>query len=275
MSIKTAARAQTRALELRVERARYDAIRAERAFHACDPENRLVARNLETRWEEKLRELKDAEAELAEHVVPGCEPSREQLEALARDLPALWAADTTADRDRKRLLRALIADVTITQDDGDELQIGIRWRSGAAERHTLQRPQRETFAPATLELIARLAEEHSNSEIAAKLQAADIRTPHGRPFNEANVQSVRYRYNIPSGPSRRDGELTPRAIAERLGVSTSVVYDWIRRGRLQGRRGAAGRLSIPFGPEIEQELHHRLANSSHIQTQQRRTRGAV
>ena len=59
-----------RALELRVERARYDAVRAERAFHACDPENRLVARSLETRWEEKLRELKDAEAELAEHTAP-------------------------------------------------------------------------------------------------------------------------------------------------------------------------------------------------------------
>ena len=83
-----------RALELRVERARYEAIRAERAFHACEPENRLVARSLENRWEQKLRELKDAEAELAEHVVPSTEPSREQLEALARDLPKLWAADT-------------------------------------------------------------------------------------------------------------------------------------------------------------------------------------
>ena len=80
----------------------------------CEPDNRLVARSLENRWEEKLRELTDAEAELAEHVVPALEPSREQLEALARDLPALWAAKTTAEHDRKRLLRALIADVTIT-----------------------------------------------------------------------------------------------------------------------------------------------------------------
>ena len=113
-----------RALELRVERARYQAIRAERAFHACEPDNRLVARSLETRWEAKLRELKDAEAELAEHVVPSSEPSREQIEALARDLPALWATKTTSDKDRKRLLRALIIDVTITQPDSDELQVG-------------------------------------------------------------------------------------------------------------------------------------------------------
>ena len=86
----------TRAVELRVERARYEAIRAERAFHACEPENRLVARSLETRWEQKLRELAEAEAELAEQNKPRPEPSREQLEALARDLPKLWAADSTA-----------------------------------------------------------------------------------------------------------------------------------------------------------------------------------
>ena len=104
----------SRAVELRVERARYDAARAERAFHACEPENRLVARSLETRWEHKLRELAEAEAELAEQTAPAPEPSREQIEALARDVPALWAAKTTSEKDRKRLLRALIADVTIT-----------------------------------------------------------------------------------------------------------------------------------------------------------------
>ena len=87
----------TRAVELRVERARYEAIRAERAFHACEPENRLVARSLETRWEQKLKELAEAQAELAEQNKPAPEPSREQLEALARDLPKLWAAESTAN----------------------------------------------------------------------------------------------------------------------------------------------------------------------------------
>ena len=116
-----------RALELRVERARYDAARAERAFHACEPENRLVARSLETRWEHKLRELADAETELAEQTAPAPEPSREQLEALARDVPALWAADSTSEKDRKRLLRALIADVTITSRE----QRAATFRSGS------------------------------------------------------------------------------------------------------------------------------------------------
>ncbi len=265
------------ALELRVERARYEAVRAERAFHACEPDNRLVARSLETRWEAKLRELKDAEAELAEHVVPAAEPSREQIEALARDLPALWAATTTSDKDRKRLLRALIADVTITQPDSDELRVGIRWRSGASERHTVKRPERDSIPQATLEIITRLAEDHSDAEIAAELQAANLRTPRGRQFNAASVKSVRYRYKIPQGPFHRDGELRPPAIAKRLAISDSTIYDWIRHGTLTARRGPGGRLWVQFHPEIEQACRQRIANPGHIptKTQARSNGGAI
>ena len=177
-----------RVFELRVERARYEAVRAERAFHACEPDNRLVARSLENRWEQKLRELKDAEAELAEHVVPSSEPSREQIEALARDLPALWAATSTAHRDRKRLLRALIADVTLTsQPEGRELQVGIRWRSGASEQHTIQRPPKPADASAHTLAGGRAdpapGPDHTNAQIADQLNAAGLRTGNGRPFD--------------------------------------------------------------------------------------------
>ena len=111
----TARRARaSRAAELAVERARYEADRAERAFHAAEPENRLVVRTLETRWETKLTALAEAEAALAatEAAAPPL-PARADLEALVADLPGLWAAPTTTARDRKRLLRTLIADVTL------------------------------------------------------------------------------------------------------------------------------------------------------------------
>jgi DNA invertase Pin-like site-specific DNA recombinase/predicted DNA-binding transcriptional regulator AlpA len=267
-----------RALELRVERARYQAIRAERAFHACEPDNRLVARSLETRWETKLRELKDAEAELAEHVVPSSEPSRAQIEALAHDLPALWAANSTSHKDRKRLLRAFINDATLTfKPHSDELSVGIRWRSGANERHTVKRPERDCIPKATLELIARLAADHSDAEIGAELQAAGRRSPRGRQFNAASVKSVRHRHKIPQGPFHRDGELRPPAIAKRLELSESTIYDWIRRGTLQGRRGPGGRLWVQFGSDVEQECRERIANSGHItaKTKDRFNEGAV
>jgi hypothetical protein len=269
--------------ELRVERARYEAVRAERAFHACEPDNRLVARTLENRWEEKLRELKDAEAELAEHVVPSSEPSREQLEALARELPKLWAADTTAQRDRKRLLRSMIADITITsKPTGPELQVGIRWRSGASEQHTVQRPktrQEVIRAPAeAIELTRRLASDHTNAQIAEQLNAAGLQAGTGGPFKAEHVQWIRWRHKIPYPSSyARDDELTVTQIAERFAISEGAIYAWIETDKLAARRGPANRLYIPFGPEVEQQCRRLVASSVHLpaETKIRAAGGAV
>jgi hypothetical protein len=269
----------TRAVELRVERARYDAIRAERAFHACEPDNRLVARSLETRWEQKLRELAEAEAELAEHNKPRPEPSREQLEALARDLPKLWAAETTVQRDRKRLLRAIIADVTLTsQRDTRELQVGIRWRSGAAEQHTIQRPPKPADAKRTsaevIELIKRLAADHTNAQIVERLDKAGMRTSTGLPFDEKAIRWLRWRYRI--GPSQpRAGELTVTQLAERFGISDGTVYAWITTGKLAARRGPANRLYIPYRPDVEQRCRRLVASSIHLPTETKITAAGV
>jgi excisionase family DNA binding protein len=261
-----------RALELRVERARYDAARAERAFHACEPENRLVARSLETRWEQKLKELAEAEAELAEESAPAPQPSREEIERLARDLPALWAAESTSEKDRKRLLRALIADITITSKPNDrELRVGIRWCSGAAEEHITQRPKKPAEAkrtpPEAVELVKRLAPHHTNVEIAAELNAAGVRTGTGRPFAANNVQWLRWGYKIPY-PSTwaQDGELTVDQIAKRLGVSSGTIYHWISHCQLHARRGPGNRLFIPFGPDVERACRERIINSVHLPT---------
>ena len=258
-----------RALELRVERARYEAARAERAFHACEPDNRLVARSLETRWEQKLRELAEAEAELAERNRPAPEPSREQLEALAQDLPALWAAPTTSDRDRKRLLRALITDVTITsQPHGREVQVGIRWRSGASEQHTIQRPQlvidHRRTPSAALELISRLGPQRTNAQLAAELQAAGLRTATGQPFTAGRVSSLRNHRHIGHPPLLGEDELTVKQVAERLGVSCHTIYAWIKDGKLTARRGHLNRLGIPFPPEVERQCRERIIDSPQL-----------
>jgi len=271
----------TRAVELRVERARYETIRAERAFHACEPDNRLVARSLETRWEQKLRELAEAQAELAEQTKPVSEPSREQLEALARDLPKLWAADSTANRDRKRLLRTIVADVTITSTpDSRELQVGIRSRSGASEQHTVERPLKPADAKRTpsevIDLSKRLAPDHTNTRIAEQLNKARMRTSTGLLFDEKTVRWLRWRYRI--GPSQpRDGELTVSQVAKRFDISDGTVYAWIGTGKLAARRGPANRLYIPFAPEVEQQCRRLIATSIHLplETKIRSAGGAV
>ena len=262
----------SRAVELRVERAAYEAARAERAFHACEPENRLVARSLENRWEQKLKELAEAEAELAERTKPAPDPAREQIEALARDLPKLWAAESTSAKDRKRLLRALIADITITsKPDSRELRVGIRWRSGAAEEHTVQRPktrQEVIRTPAeAIELTKRLASE-PNVQIAEQLNAAGLHTGTGGPFAAEHVQWIRWRHKIPYPTTwARDGELTVSQIAHRLDVSDGTIYHWIEVGQLTGRRGPGNRLYIPYGSDVEQECRQRVANSVHLPTE--------
>lgn len=273
----------TRAVELRVECARYEAIRAERAFHACEPDNRLVARSLETRWETKLRELAEAEAELAAQHAPAPEPSREQIEQVARDLPALWAADSTTERDRKRLLRALIADVTLTSEPNSrELRVGIRWRSGAAQEHTIQRPQTRAEVTRTpseaIELTRRLAPTHTNAQIAAQLNAAGICNSSGGPFAAEHVQWIRWRHKIPYPATwAHDGELTVHQLAQRLGVSDGTIYDWISAGKLAARRGPGKRLYVPFDSRVEQECRQRVTNSVHLprETKIRAAGGAV
>lgn len=130
-----------RAAELAVERASYEADRAERAFARVEPENRLVARTLESRWEAKLAALAEAEAALATaQAVKPALPAHDVLLALAADLPRLWDADTTSPRDRKRLLRTLIADVTLLlEQDSDNVRVGVRWHTGATDELVVER----------------------------------------------------------------------------------------------------------------------------------------
>jgi DNA invertase Pin-like site-specific DNA recombinase len=144
----------TRAAELAVARASYQADRAERAFSACEPENRLVARTLETRWETRLTELADTQAALAAQLQDQAPlPGPRELRDTAASLPALWHAPTTSSKDRKRLLRTLLGDITIMPAaDPAQLRIGLRWNSGATEelltaRHYLQQPRRPDHGP--------------------------------------------------------------------------------------------------------------------------------
>jgi DNA invertase Pin-like site-specific DNA recombinase len=258
-----------RALELRVERTRYEASRAERAFHHCDPDNRLVARSLERRWEEKLRELADSERELACQMNQAALPSRDQLESLAADFPQLWAAPTTSDKERKRLLRTLVGDVTlISEPHSMQLRIGIRWRSGAYEELMVRRPHSAPQARRTSQdavaIARRLGASRTNAELAAELNHAGLKSGTGKRFNAALVQWIRYAYRIGRSQLLSPGELTVKQVAARLGIAPDALYSWISQGGIAVRRAAGGRLCVPFTPEVERTLRRRIANSNRI-----------
>ena len=260
----------SRAAELALERARYDADRAERAFCQVEPDNRLVARSLEARWEARLAALAEAEQALqaAQDTLPPL-PSRDDLEELAADLPGLWNAPTTSARDRKRLLRTLIADVTVLPEpDRGKARIGIRWHTGATDELTIDRPvhpgtARRTPA-AAIELARQLGPATGNDELAARLNAAGYRTGHGREFDIDAVQWIRHAYKIPVPDPCGPGEISVAEAARRLGCSTGVIYHWIHTGQLTARRGPAGRFCIPWNAQAEAGCCTRIAQSAHL-----------
>src|SRR6266536_232452 len=260
----------SRAAELAVERARYEADRAERAFSAVEPENRLVARTLEARWEAKLAAVAEAEQalETARDALPPL-PSRAELEKIAADLPALWHAPATSARDRKRLLRTLIADVTLLPEpDPGMVRIGIRWHTGATDELRVGRPvhrgtARRSPSPA-VEMVRQLGPVTPAAELAGLLNAAGLTTGNGRPFDAKAVQWIRHAYHIPAPAPYADGEISAAEAASRLGCSAGVIYDWIQAGQLDARRGPGNRLCITWDDRTEAACRERIAASGHL-----------
>jgi excisionase family DNA binding protein len=268
----------SRAAGLAVERARYDADRAERAFCAVEPENRLVARSLEARWESRLAALAEAEQalEAATESLPPL-PSRAELEKLAADLPGLWHAPATGNKDRKRLLRTLIADVTLLPEpDQAKVRIGIRWHTGATDELRVARAihpgtARRSPSPA-VEMVRELGPVTPTAELAGQLNAAGLTTGNGRPFDVKAVQWIRHAYSIPAPAPCNDGEITVAEAAGRTGCSAGVIYYWIENGQLSARRGPGNRLCIPWNDRIEAAARERAAASGHLNPAARRTR---
>lgn len=257
-----------RAAELTVERARYEADRAERAFSQVEPENRLVARSLESRWETKLAAVAEAEAalETARAVKPPL-PERSTLEALAADLPRLWDDPDTSPRDRKRLLRTLIADVTLLPtDDPREARIGVRWHTGATDEVTVHRKGPGRTPATALEIIRRHGATRTSEQLAAELNAAGLTTGKGRPWDTAAVARVRDTYGIPAPRTAavREGEVSIAQAAAQLGVASKAVGNWIRKGQLPARRGAAGRWCIPWDEATQELYRQQVANSFRV-----------
>ena len=260
----------SRAAELAVERARYDADRAERAFCACEPENRLVARSLEARWEARLAALAEAEQalEAARESLPPL-PGRAELEKLAADLPALWHAPATSSKDRKRLLRTLIADVTLLPEpDQAKVRIGIRWHTGATDELCVARAihpgtARRSPSPA-VEMVRQLGPVTPAAELAAQLNAAGL-THRGRPPVRRQGRPV----DPPRLPHPRPGCLRRRRdlraeAARLLGCSTSVIYHWIHTGQLTARRGSGSRFCIPWDDQVSASCQDLIAQSARL-----------
>jgi len=268
--------ARLRAFELAVERARYEAERARRQFDACEPENRLVARTLETNWEKALREVERAEAELAVQRARRTSPlTSEELERLQRagaDLRAIFEAPTTSQRDRKLLLRALIHEIRVTVDrEAGTIEVQITWEGGTkTPLPPLQlRRQGQTYRQSTpedtVELLRRLAAHYDDQTIAGVLAKQKRRTATGLRFTKRRVAQLRNTHGIPAfapdpAAASADGELLGvRQAAAELGVTPATVYRWLRDGYITGEQPAAG---APWRIHLDEQLRSKVAEDA-------------
>jgi len=236
----------------KIERARYEVRLAERQYNAVDPDNRLVARELERRYEKALRELETTEAQagakLKELDQPLSAREREQLRSYAYDLGDLWRAPSTRPQDRKRIARCLIEAVAVHGPHGSEtLKAELHWKGG--EVTTLEVPRgkpgvhRYVSSPELVALVRTLAQEFSDGQIARVLRRKRLKTPKGHSFTAYHVHNVRQQYGITKGPLvpvKGEDVYTAEEAADRLGVCRSTVIRWVESGLLRGRQTTDG-----------------------------------
>lgn len=245
----------TKQWQMRLEQAQYDVELARRRYERVDPDNRLVAAELEHFWEEKLLAQRQVNQEWqdfqTQHLLPLAPADQAAIRQLAQDLPSLWYAATTTQEDRKRLLRCLIREVSMDSFSKPGFSIlHISWLTGLTTDLEVCRPGHGT-PPATsiANRLRQLAPHLPDDQIAELLNAEAYPTATGLPWTLARVRAVRRKHAIPSncryqatpnGLPRGDGLIPIKTAAAQLGVHRSMIADWFHAGLLPGHQHHPG-----------------------------------
>jgi len=260
-----------------LERAQYEVNLAERRYQEVDPANRLVAATLERRWNEALLNLDDLKKQAADfqrqEARVATPEQKAKVLALARDLPRVWHAPTTQPKDRKRMLRLLIKDITVDKLPPKQLLAHVRWQGGACTDLSVQLPpniaDRKRHPSAIVDQVRELALSLPNAQIAEQLNREGHVSTTGKPYTAKVIQWLRWRYQIPTATLKRPEDLTVQQVAKHFGVSAGVVYYWIQRRLLQARRLNRGMpYWITLNPSDEHNLRERVRNSRKIEIAQ-------
>ena len=226
----------------RVARARYEADLAQQRFMQVDPKNRLVADSLEADWNDRLRAVTEAQEEYEQQSQADRalldEQSREKIRMLATDFPRLWNDPNTPDRERKRMIRLLIEDVTLRKED--DITAHVRFKGGTHQTLVIPRPlnagEARRTAPEVITEIERLLNDHTVGQLAGILNEQGFRSGEGFAFTSRIVARLCRDYQLKCRYDRlrESGKLTLAEIAKQLHVSTTTVKIWRRHGLLRG-----------------------------------------
>lgn len=262
------------AFELTVERARFEAERARRQFDAVEPDNRLVARTLERAWETKLSEVRRAESELAGQRAHRPTALTDEEVGWAKragaDVAAVFNAPSTTARERKQLLRALIAEIVVAiSKQTRSADVTILWEGGATSTFTM--PLNKTGGHSrttdedTVELVRRLAQHYDDKTIATILARQKRRTGTGLSFTLMRVKSLRQSRGIPpfspsDTPPSGDAEImNAEQAATEFGVDKSTIYRWLRDGFIVGEQLTP---CAPWRIRVDDDLRAKIAEDA-------------
>lgn len=244
--------AAERQLELSLQQARYEVDLARRQYDAVDPDNRLVASELERRWNDALKAIARIESEIANAIArrppPLGEPERQQLMTLGADIERAWSHPAATAAARKRILRTALSEIIVRRDGalihavlhwqgGDHTELQIKQRLNAAGRHNPRIPDD------TIALVSELARLMPDRQIARLLNRTGVETGHGNAWTEQRVRGFRNHHEIArhrEGEWDERGEITLEAAAEIIGVCKITALRMLRRGDIKGRQACPG-----------------------------------
>jgi hypothetical protein len=242
--------AAQRQLELALQQARFSTAHARRQYDAVDPANRLVAGELERRWNEALQVVHRIEGEIARlearKAAPLGERERQHLMQLGADLERAWSHPAATSATRKRILRAALHEI-IVRVEGDHIEMILHWQGGDHTALKLRRngvgKHRWTIPEDTLSLIRELARLMPDQQIARLLNRAGKPTGRGNGWTMARVRSFRHHHGIAvhrEGEWAERGEITLEATAQIMDVSVMTALRMIQRGVIKGRQLCKG-----------------------------------
>jgi DNA invertase Pin-like site-specific DNA recombinase len=270
------------AIELELKQARYEARLAARRYESVDPEQRLVAAELEARWNTALQKTRDLEHKLQEfdeesQAAPA--PHKEVLLSLAQDLPAIWNSPSTDMRLKQRIVRILIREIIAdVEEKSREVVLVIHWAGGRHSELRVKKSEtgrsRRCTDPEAIEVLRRMAGKFSDQQIAATLNRLRLRTGVGNSWNVMRVRSARSYYQLPAfSANDQPGEVTLQVAARRLNVSPSVVLRMIQEKILPARQVmVCAPWQIPVEPLDSEEIRKQATNiKNRVQIPQRQS----
>lgn len=266
--------------EMNIQRCQYHADLAQRRFEQVDPANRLVAASLERNWNSELEKLSIATKEYQEYLDKQQETvnpfNQKEVLALAQQIPGLWSK-TSAYKDKKRIIRLLISDITVTKGkQTKQLLLHIRWQSGVTQTIPVHLPpniaDQVRYPLQLVDKIRALTMKYADDrKTVAILNQQGILSATGKPFTEAMVEWVRFKHDITRPTLKTADEYTVPETAEMLNISIHMVYYWIKKKEIVARKKTDNTLLVRITPICKERLLTVIKNSCHAHTMVPRT----